>query len=210
MSLIEIVERLQAEGNSISWRQRSDGGIIVTSINGRKFVGAEGNRIARFMVGATLSENRARQLESIRPKRVSVLSNKIKYKIAKVQKKWKKNVKPSQGKITTGKVRWNIEHLGEKEALRKLGEAEKYASGIAYGANIDRLLEYIDHFINMYSAFGEDESADKMMDLYDKIDANRDKIKENNISAIYDTLYKLNSNPDDIDEIIKEVELLIR
>ena len=51
MKLLDIVQILESEGHRISYRVRSDGGIIIKSIDGKKYKSlTEGNRTARSMV----------------------------------------------------------------------------------------------------------------------------------------------------------------
>ena len=64
MKLIDIVETLQSEGHRVKYRIRTDGGLIITSIDGKKFSSlTEGNRTARSMVvGGELSFARSEQV----------------------------------------------------------------------------------------------------------------------------------------------------
>ena len=211
MTLMEIVNQLLNTGNIVSYRVRSDGGIIITSINGQKYKGAEGNAQARRMVGATLSTARASQLAEIRPpKGVSPKKRKkapIRKEILdltrKVQRKWKQNVDPSKGKITRRKVRWTIEHLGEEEALKRLRQAYRYALGLAYDSNIDSLLGYI---YEVASKLGN--QAPSLYELADYIDNHRADFKEEWISPIYDALYEINHGVP-VEEVIRRIETII-
>ena len=201
MTILQIAEKLQREGNIVSYRIRSDGGILITSINGKKYSGAEGNRVARSIVGQTLSEARKVQLESIKPKKgQSPLSRKLYQpdeellkQLRKVQRIWRKNVDKSKGKITLKKLRWNIEHLGAARAKEKLDQALKYARGIAYSKNIDALLGYINELQNKLTLSSDIKALDN---LKEEIILNSDNIKEEWISSIYDLLYDINHGRD--------------
>ena len=65
MKLIDMVEELVSQGHKIKFRYRTDGGIIITSIDGKKFTSlTEGNKTARSMVeGGELSMARAEQVK---------------------------------------------------------------------------------------------------------------------------------------------------
>jgi hypothetical protein len=65
---IDVVRILQSAGHSVQWRKRTDGGIIITSIDGVKYKAAEGNKIAREMTGLALGENRQRALNVVNEK----------------------------------------------------------------------------------------------------------------------------------------------
>lgn len=195
MTLIEIVNKLEEMGHAVSYRLRSDGGLLITSIDGHKYSGAEGNTMARSIVGATLSEARRIQLSEIKPikgkkrTKLAEVKKELKNLLHRVQYMWKKNKlrEKGRGRITLKKVRWNLYHLGAEEAKRKLMEALRYASGLAYNANIDSLIGYIYNYANKVGT----KAKNLLLDLAGKIDANRDKIKEEMISKIYDSLYDL-------------------
>ena len=63
MTIREIIIQLQKEGKKVKWRQRTDGGILITEINNMKFKGAKGNAEARKIVGVELSEARIKQTQ---------------------------------------------------------------------------------------------------------------------------------------------------
>ena len=65
MKLIDMVEELVSQGHKITFRHRTDGGIIITSIDGKKFTSlTEGNKTARSMVeGGELSLAKAEQVK---------------------------------------------------------------------------------------------------------------------------------------------------
>lgn len=127
MTVLEIVNKLLQEGHQVSYRVRSDGGILITEINGTHYQGATGNAQARAMVGATISEARRIQLQTIKPqkgqspqtRKLPKIEEQLLKDFQKVQRIWKKKVKPSQGKLTRKKLRWQIEHLGIERAREK-------------------------------------------------------------------------------------------
>ena len=59
--LRQVVKILNSQGHNIEYRNRTDGSIIVTSIDGRKTKIVEGNRTIRIMAGVPLSEKRKTQ-----------------------------------------------------------------------------------------------------------------------------------------------------
>ena len=65
MTLRQIATQLQKAGHQITYRTRSDGGILITSIDGQRFKGASGNILARKMTGQELSSSRGMQLRKI-------------------------------------------------------------------------------------------------------------------------------------------------
>lgn len=220
MTMLEVVNRLQEKGKIVIYRIRSDGGILITQINGKTYTGAKGNAVARELVGVKISEARRVQLESIKPqfdkRRNRFLSPKerkkfqpnedIKKQLRKVQKVWNKRFTKEEqlkvGKITLKKLREHIEKHGYADAYDYLNQQLRYATGLAYDKNIDILIEYIRYTANL---IGGNEDLYK---LADDIDANRHLIKENDIAKIYDILYQINDGVPP-KEVARQVRVLI-
>lgn len=204
-----IVSDLVKEGFDIKVYVRKDGGVLIKEINGQKFVGAEGNRIAREIVGETLSERRGAQLVSATKKRTSFAEEfgKEAYtKYRKVAEKWRKaNLPSSAGKISMKKFRKLAKEEGLKRALEILSEKEKYASGIAYSKNV----EYLAVACRNYALMTD---CDEFEDLANDIEDNAGKIKEDAIKPAYDELYRLNHEPLSdalVSEIISNVKRIL-
>lgn len=218
MTLLEIVNTLVEEGHQISYRVRSDGGILVTSINGVKYTGASGNTLVRSMAGAELSQARKVQLNRIKPpKKVSPESRKkakldddIRKELLKVQRRIRKRRRETgknTGTVTTKNVRYTLEHEGRKAALEKLAQANRYAAGLAYDANIDALIGYINE---LSSKVTTNEDLIALDNLIERINANRGKIKEEDILPTYQILYLINdgvSIRDVVSQVIRQLKI---
>ena len=81
--------------------------------------------------------------------------------------------------------KYAVEHYGKEEALRRIREAERYASGIAYAKNVEILAQYI-------KSVGDQLNSQELVKLSDDLIANAYSIKEEWIKPAYDELYKLN------------------
>ena len=201
MTIRQIAKELTAQGYEVRYRVRKDGGVLITKINNQKFTGASGNKIARQMTGQDISEARSTQLERITRERTDVENLYKEY--TKVKRKWTKSKLPkSAGKLTFKKFRRQIAEKGKTEALRYLGEKEKYASGVAYSLNVKALADYVNMMANNLDTFGYDGSD--MYNLEDEIRANDGNIREEWINPAYDELYRLNKEPL-TDALINEV-----
>lgn len=193
-----IVEQLLSEGFDINYYVRKDGGILIKEINGQKFIGAEGNKIAREMVGETLSERREVQLQSATSKRKSFVEEygrEAYNQYRRITAKWRKaNLPKSAGKITMKKFREVIKEKGLKKALEFLTEKDKYASGIAYAKNVEILAYYIQDLGNKLN---EDypSLADEYYNLASDLLINEDRIREHDIPEAYRQLYRLIDEP---------------
>ena len=196
MTVKEIISRLQVEGHEVEYRVRSDGGIIIKRIDDQRFTyGATGNVAARQMVGADISEARIKQLKyatkSHQAKKPS-LDEEIEREYRRVKRKWNKAFKAQKGKphpagyFGKRRIRYAMEKYGKEEALRRIREAERYASGIAYSKNVQILAAFI------RSAGDRFQSAELVKLSEDLVD-NAYTIRDEWIQPAYDELYKLNS-----------------
>ena len=152
MTTREVVNELRKRGHKIKYRVRSDGGILITSMDGVKYTGAAGNKIARTLVGdeAALSQTRKTQLKIIKPAKgpkpkEDVLQGRIQTRIKQVQKAYNKNKVPiSQGRITKRLIRKIVQEEGMEAAYRKLAQSERYAEGFAISKVVEALADYVD------------------------------------------------------------------
>lgn len=149
MTIKELIEELSKQGYEVRSHRRSDGGYIISKINGMSFKGAKGNAFARKIVGAELSHARAYQLERIRPpKKVAPMKRKLTpipqdllKEVRKIQREWRKQHKDVGGIISVRGVRYQLEHNGEESVRASLNKAYRYAQGYAYLENVRWLIE---------------------------------------------------------------------
>ena len=212
MTMIEVVQLLQARGHQVDFYVRKDGGILVKSIDGQKFTrGASGNAKARQIAGASISEARIQQLKyATRARRVKKpsLDDEVQREYQRVKKKWNKAFKAKGGKphpagyFGWSRIKYAMDRGGKEEALRIIRQAERYASGIAYQKNVEHLVGFIQ---DASAKFGSQELAK----LADDILENAYAIKEEWIYPAYQKLYELNIGRDPKD-IAKDVRLILR
>ena len=212
MNMRQVVQRLQAQGHSVSYYVRKDGGILIKSIDGERFPsGASGNARARQLVGSTLSEARPSQLKfatRARKFKHPTLDDEIQKEWQRVKKKWNKAFKAKGGKPhPAGYFGWNrinrtIKEQGREEALRRIHEAERYATGLAYSKNIEYLATYI-------KMVADSTKSPEFQSLYDDLIENAYSIKEEWIKPAYDELYKLNKGVSP-KEIAKNTRAILR
>ena len=211
MTMIEVVQQLQAQGHEVDFYIRKDGGILIRRIDGEKFQAAKGNARARQLVGATISEARISQLKYAtrqqRKKHISV-EDEIQREFYRVKKIWKKNIKPKKGKphhagyFGWARIEYSIKTYGKEEALRRIAEAERYATGVAYSKNVQYLAEYIEMTAN-------DINSPELEQLAKDIKANSYAIREEWIVPAYQELYKINDGVDP-KQVAKNTRLILR
>lgn len=215
MTMLQIVAQLQAKGHQVEYYIRKDGGILVKSIDGVRYPsGASGNARARELAGATISEARVKQLKyatrtraRYRKKNIS-LDEQLEREYNRVKKKWDKAFKSKKGKphpagyFGKSRIEYSIEQYGKEEALRRIMEAEKYTSGIAYSKNVQHLVEFIREAAASYHS---QELSDLARDLED----NAYSIRDEWIYPAYRSLYDLNDGVDP-KEVAKNTRLILR
>lgn len=212
-----IASELMSTGHQVEFYVRKDGGILITNIDGQKFSGAKGNTRARAMTGQTLSEARFTQLKYAAGTRKALntpsikkttLNDSIKKEFQRVKKMWNKAFKAKGGKshpagyFGIARIKKSIRDYGEEEALRRIGEAEKYASGIAYAKNVQILASQIEIAGQQY---GSEEIIRLAQDLRD----NASNIRDEWIEPAYQELYKLNKGIDP-KEVARNVRKILR
>ena len=171
-SLVSSVMELREKGFKIKFRTRSDGGIIVQSINGKRFTGAEGNRIVRELSGNVLSEARERQLASnvsefIRGQHTkkAPVEKDLKRELRKAQALWRKRglEEKGQGRILMKNVRKRIAREGMESAIQSLRNIERYARGYAYEENVTLLASRVSKM--QMEIRGDDSEAQELRAL---------------------------------------------
>lgn len=196
MTMMEVVRQLQANGHEVDYYVRKDGGILVKKIDGERYPsGASGNARARQLAGASISEARVKQLKyATRQRKIKKpsLDDAIEKEFQRVKKKWNKVFKSKKGKphpagyFGRGRIQYAIEHYGKEETLRRIREAERYASGIAYSKNVQILAQFI-------QSAGEQYQSQELIQLAKDLIENAYTIQEEWIAPAYDELYKLNA-----------------
>lgn len=191
----QIVQELMAGGHQVDFYIRKDGGILIRSIDGERFSGAEGNARAREMVGQEISVARVKQLKfALRQRKQSKkkLPNALEEAYQKTKKKWnkafhsKKGVPHPAGYFSKKKIKDIYEKYGEEEAMRRINEADRYASGIAYSKNVEHLAGFIFDSAKMYG-------SQELIKLAEDLIANAYAIREEWIVPAYEKLYELNN-----------------
>ena len=182
--LRQVVKILNSQGHNIEYRNRTDGSIIVTSIDGRKTKIVEGNRTIRIMAGVPLSEKRKTQTSRnvaqkiIKPIKISTRTRDM---LAQAKKELEKsNVKM---KLTTDRLREHIKLYGEQWAYDHTKKLKRYFQGYAYEENVD----------NLKNIFEDDFRKSKLRDkIIERIEKNKKKFKERDLQEILEIEYNRN------------------
>ena len=209
MTMIDVIDMLKDMGMEVKYFKRKDGGVRVTKIGNQRFTGSTGNKLAREMTGTALSERRTAQLKTIKTpkgqfghrKRKEQLEEDIVKRIRKVQRKMRKNQVNRTGIVTQRNYRYVLEHEGKQEAERRLAQAERYASGLAYVENVDSLIQRL-QLDNNKLQNSDIEEAIRI------IKEKRETMKESQLSDLIDTTYEMEKktlNPHDFLMKVKSV-----
>lgn len=193
MTIKDLAEMLTEQGYDIKLRKRSDGGYIISRINGVSYKGATGNIQARRIVGAELSHARQYQLARIRPpKKIAPMQRKqttipedLKKELRKVQRAWRKKHPDISGTISMRGLRYQYEHYGEEMARASLNKSYRYSQGLAYIDNVQTLIARIEQDYNKADEYEKPFIEKAINEIRNKILS----FKEDWISECYDVLY---------------------
>ena len=217
MKLRQAVKMLRAQGHAINYRERADGSIVVTRVDGVSYRNKSGNAKVRSLAGITMTEAQTQQLARIRTpkgkfghKKTKKLSVGVKKELKRVQALFRKKGVEA-GKPTTKNVRWAIEHLGEEEATRRLKQASRYARHIAYPENVRTLAERL----RIDASKRKEDYARRLRDVADYVEAHAedDTITEEMLSAVYDDdgdLYMAENGNGNWANAIRNLETIFR
>lgn len=224
MRLINIIQTLQSEGHKITYRVRSDGGLIIKSIDGKKFSSlTEGNRLARSMVvGGELSASQFVQtrynvenyikLKKDERKAKGSIDEALNQKLKQVQRIWRKNKVIGQGHISKKKLRWYIKTEGVEGAMDYLEGRIRYGMGYANEENIYFLLKRIKKLHKVDERGGNPKYTDKIDKLINDIESMKDIFREEWIEPIHKILGTSEGkviHKAEIEQIIKEIRIII-
>ena len=196
MLLKDIIKQLETEGFEIEFRTRSDGGLLITKINGISFKGAAGNTRARQIAGVQLSQAQISQRSyNVRTYIKGVKHPKEKFdedlkaKVKKVQYTWRKN--KVNGKITMRKAREHFKQEGRKGVIDYLNKMERYGSGFAYIENVRWLSGYAENVAMGLALNNENKASEEYIKLATYILNHSETFREAWISPIYSYLYEV-------------------
>lgn len=191
MTTRQLVQQLQAQGYSVKYHIRRDGGVLIQSINGAKFKGAKGNIYARQLLGVEFSQRRSQQLSKItrervvKPRKIPVETPQDLERFRKrVMRKWRKA--GLTGSISKRNLRKIIEERGFEGAKTYLTEMERHTQGKAYFGTIEALLARIE---NDKDLVNNSEDYDYLDKAYQLIESNKEDFKQDWIFQIFDQLY---------------------
>ena len=214
MTLRELVKELRSQGHQVEYYNRKDGSILIRSIDGIDYKGTAGNAVARALgqsmnINAELSQARKTQLKIIKPKgKRTPLPKALEVKLKKVQKLYNKNKIPiSQGRITKKQIRQIVQEEGEKAAMKKLTQAQRYAEGYATNATIDAFLTAIQSYRMLFKQGSQEYQALKKLE--DDIRLSSGIIKDEYIKPAYDELYLI-KNQGNVLDVVDNVRKILR
>lgn len=212
MKLKDLVKNIQATGLKVTYRVRSDGGIVITSINGVKYKGKEGNKQARALTNTPVSIKQQTHLKraskkavkrrkevseatrkglSIPPKpkkaktKEPTLTKAQRRKLRDVQKEYRKldpSVRRKRGKPSAKKLKEMLKTHTKAEADQALKEAKRYAQGLISSGQVDFLITRIRDLAY--------ENGDDPTSIINKIKRHKNKFKEDHFLLFKEELYK--------------------
>lgn len=141
VTLREVVDFLRAKGVNISFKERPDGSLRITSIDGIRYAGSEGNNKAREAAGMEMSAAQKEQRRKAQPKAVEGTKLKEPRLTAKERGRLRvenrKRQKLGLESLTAEQARQAKKDDGNiREMLARSANARIHAAGYAYRASI--------------------------------------------------------------------------
>ena len=198
MLLIDIVQQLISEGHKITFRIRTDGGIIVTSVDNKKTGITEGNKLVREMAGESgkLSVKREAQTSYNVNKFIKLkegekrlkqgISEDLEKKLKKIQRMSRKRNNAQEVRVTKKKLRWYVKEYGEKRASEYLQSRERYLQGFANFENINYLEQRLERMKGEATTPEEISAIDGLIQY---IEAHKETFREEWITPCYEAIY---------------------
>lgn len=192
MNVAQMIKELEKMGFKVDARRRTDGGWIITKINGMSFSGASGNQYAREVLGVQLSQARIEQTHfnvnkyikgSKKPK--DKIDEEMEAELKRVQRLWRK--RKVGARITKRKLRWHLKEGGRKEAWDYLKKMSRYGQGYAYEENVLYLAKYIEDVAQGCPA----NYKDKVLQVAATVRSMIETFKESWIHDIYSYWYEV-------------------
>lgn len=212
MTLRKIIVTLRSQGHTINFRERKDGSVVITRIDGKSYANKSGNAKARQITGASLSVHQSAQLETIRTakghfghrkSKRAPLDHEVRKALRRAQRIFR-GQGATVGKPTTRNIRWVLEHEGKEEALRRLRQAERYAKGVAYPQNVIAFAERL--LLDAAKMKGKNARRAKRIASYCKRNAYLDIITEAQLQRAIEALYNGEGESVDLEDCLSEIE----
>lgn len=139
MKVIDIIKNLSQRGHNIKYFKRSDGGYLITSIDGVKYTGATGNNVARQLAGTSLSVAQKQQREVAQSKQYGGLTKEERKAYQRLKLTYSK--KGEGKKISISRFRQLKATIGSEGAISSAYRQAHYKRGYAYEKNVEWLIE---------------------------------------------------------------------
>ena len=225
MKLEDVVKAFSVRYN-VEYVKRKEGGIIIKSINGVKYKGKSGNVYFRKLTNTTLStaqkeairagsskkkaiaEAKAQGLpkpRKARKKKSLKLGKQLSKRLRKTRKAFKEldeNQKRIVGTPTRKKILQSLKREGRKATTQKLKEAERYAKGKIYSAQMEFIIKRIEETADMR---GEDVS-----ELVDFLRSHKNSFYEERFIAFKEEMYKWEINTISYETLLETTKQIFR
>lgn len=213
MNLRQLVNKLTQEGHKVTFRERTDRGIVITSVDGKRFKGKAGNVYVREYTGEKLSRRRAEQLSRlkvVKHRRVEPLTAEMKKELQKAQRLFREHNVGShkedkrKATIKTAQVRASIQKVGYKETLASLKRAQKYAKNEVFIESIEAVKLRLQADIEKEEVYQAIAPIEDIIEEMDYIIDNNLAISQDLFSQFLQKIYDWENNTLESEELFNE------
>ena len=225
MKLEDVVKAFEKR-YTVKYEKRKEGGIIIKEINGIKYKGKSGNVFFRKLTNASLSTAQKEAIRAgsskkkaiaeakekglpkprkARKKKSLKLGKQLSKRLRKTRKAFKEldeNQKRIVGTPTRKRVLQSLKREGRKSTIQKLKEAERYAKGKIYSAQMEFIIKRIEETADMR---GEDVS-----ELVDFLRSHKNSFYEERFIAFKEEMYKWEINTESYQTFLETTKQIFR
>lgn len=193
-----MIEGLMNKGHRVKFVTRADGSARITEIDGIKYGASNGNAKAREILQQPLSVRRLNQARKNASKQKGKKRKKTNFEQTEQEKLLRRRVRRTQRimrvalkdspvTVSWKSVKYTWQKYGMEEALEKLGQAERYAKGLAYPINIQHFIDRLGH-LNSVSGSRTRYYINKVIDYLERY-KDSETITEDQLQKLIELYY---------------------
>ena len=212
MKTIDVIANLRAQGYSVEYWKRPDGGVRITSINGLAYsmTGGKGNAAAREILGQGLSTSQKAQRQTASLRTLEGHSTNDLPKLTASERKWLRKMNYKYKKIAGKRIGmhqarrnkfYNHSSLLMKRAITN---TIKHSLHIAYRASVEWTIAMLSN---------NSASKEAYEDVIKYLQRHINQIRDESLDAVHQLLYHANGNQTNAEamlDALKEGHKLIK
>jgi hypothetical protein len=212
MKTIDVIANLRAQGYSVEYWKRPDGGVRITSINGLTYsmTGGKGNAAAREILGQGLSTSQRAQRQAASLRTLEGHSTADLPKLTASERKWLRKMNYKYKKIAGKRIgmhqarRNKFYNHSSREMKRAITNTIKHSLHIAYRANVEWTIAMLENTSSSKEAY---------RDVINYLKRHINQIQDESLHSVHQLLYAAQAEDNCAEamlQILKEGTALVK